>query len=138
MLINKRDIIKTNLQSQIDIEKMLSDFVHNHNNGISTNTNNSTNLMPLNEVNHFLSIYKEALNLSFIPQSLFTKEDSKLFLEKVFNILSLKREELIKLDLKKITAKEAKNQITKILEEQEIIKWNLTEETLKKLHDMVK
>lgn len=138
MLINKRDIIKTNLQSQIDIEKMLSDFVHNHNNGSNTNTNSATNLMPLNEVNHFLNIYKEALNLAFIPQSLFTKEDSKLFLEKVFNILSLKREELIKLDLKKITAKEAKNQITKILEEQEIIKWNLTEETLKKLHDMVK
>ena len=58
-------------------------------------------------------------------------------MEKLFNLISTKKEDMIKNDLKKFSAKD-KNTIVKLLEDIEFNQWNISQDTKSKLKELIK
>lgn len=110
-----RDNLKNEIQKKADTEKLITEILNNK------NANNF-------DFNTAIAAYKDAKN--YLPHNF------KLT-EILFNLISLKKEEHIKNDLKKYTAKD-KAAVNKILEDIETNKWKINEEVLKKLHDLIK
>lgn len=75
-----------------------------------------------------ISIYKET-------ELVLTKENNLII--KLFTLISNKKEEQIKNDLKKYSAKD-KNTILKILEDYNLNQWAIKDEVISKLRDLVK
>jgi len=88
------------------------------------NNNNNNNI----DFEELINIYKEGVKI------LGEKNDS---VEKYFNIISKKKEEIIEQELKKYNNKD-KSTIIKILEDIEYNKWNISEFLIRQLKDIIK
>lgn len=66
----------------------------------------------------------------------YSKDEIKL-INSLFSALSHKKEELLKNDLKKLTVKD-KNLVIKILDDINFNGWQISEDTIKKLNELVK
>ena len=66
-----------------------------------------------------------------------TSGNIKILNKKLFAVLSSKKEESLRNDLKKLTVKD-KPAVLKHLEEIKAFKWNISEEVMKKLHELAK
>ena len=134
-LMKAREIIKSDFQSKFDLEKNIHDFV---NFGLS-----GANL-DVNALNHAISLYTEGKALIDSERDGATNNYSsnpnssiRFLVNKIFEIVSMKKEEQLKHDLKKLTTKD-KAVVLKHIEEIQHNKLNISEDTLKKLHDLVK
>ena len=114
-LFKARNSIKAELDKRCDIVKKI--------NGVMKDKNKT-----INDFSQVLAIYKEALNIL---------GDNNELVQTYFKYCSIKREEMIKQDIKKFTAKD-KNTITKLLEEIHTTKWIISEETLNTLQSLIK
>ena len=152
-LIKARDHIKSDIQNKLDLEKNIYDFIKFANAGGNIDANQMLSA---------ISLYKEAKALldgesnpgnvmrdtaiSFNQgqgqiqgqvQTHTTSGNIKILNKKLFAVLSSKKEESLRNDLKKLTVKD-KPAVLKHLEEIKAFKWNITEEVMKKLHELAK
>ncbi len=107
-MYKEREVIASKIQVRHELEKNVNDCISN----------------PNVDFNYAFNIYKEAV-----------AEDLQVDL--LFDFLCQKKEESLKNDLKKLTSKD-KTTVLKHLEDIEINKWIISEEVIKKLHDLSK
>ena len=114
-LLKHRNSLKNEFQNKITAQNNVQDVLSNY---ISQNY----------DVNYMISVYKESLPC--------LGKDFPL-MEKLFNLISTKKEDMIKNDLKKFSAKD-KNTIVKLLEDIEFNQWNISQDTKSKLKELIK
>ena len=116
-LLSQRNSIKDFIQNSLEIKNKMNEV-------IKDNMNNNNNI----DFEELINIYKEGVKI------LGEKNDS---VEKYFNIISKKKEEIIEQELKKYNNKD-KSTIIKILEDIEYNKWNISEFLIRQLKDIIK
>lgn len=114
-LINFRDGLKRNIQTKLNATKSAQDVITNY---ITYNY----------DINYMITIYKET-------EPVLTKENE--LITKLFTLISNKKEDQIKNDLKKFTAKD-KNNVLKILEDINLNQWAIKDEVVVKLKELIK
>lgn len=114
-LLKYRNNLKNEFQIKITAQNNIQDVLSNY---IAQNY----------DVNYMITVYKDSLNILGKEHTL---------IEKLFNLISTKKEDIIKNDLKKYSAKD-KNTIVKVLEDIEFNQWNISQETKGKLKDLIK
>ena len=116
-LLSQRNSIKDFIQNSLEIKNKMNEV-------IKDNMNNNNNI----DFEELINIYKEGVKI------LGEKNDS---VEKYFNIISKKKEEIIEQELKQYNNKD-KSTIIKILEDIEYNKWNISEFLIRQLKDIIK
>ena len=114
-LIKSRDSLKTKFKERINAENSVKDILKNY-------------ILLSYDYNYMLQVYKDT-----IPYLGKDNEDEI----KLLKLISSKKEEEIKNQLKKFTAKD-KNNITKLIEEIEFNQLNISEEIMSKLREFIK
>ena len=114
-IFNQRNNLREQFQSKITCQNTLQDIIMNYN----------INSYP---IDYMITSYKEGVGL-------LGKDDALVV--KLFGVISAKKEESIKNDLKKFSAKD-KNNVIKILEDIEFNQWDISQETKTKLKELVK
>ena len=114
-IFNQRNNLREQFQSKITCQNTLQDIIMNYN----------INSYPMD---YMITSYKEGAGL-------LGKDDALVV--KLFGVISAKKEESIKNDLKKFSAKD-KNNVIKILEDIEFNQWDISQETKTKLKELVK
>jgi hypothetical protein len=116
-LFKEREDIKNVIQSKKDADKKLQDIIQNENNP-----------SPQFDMNSIVQMYKDILSSSYKSE----------LLERVFNLISRKKEEIFKNDLKKVQAsvKDSKNVAIKHLEDVRINNWSISEDLMQKMKDL--
>ena len=118
-LLSQRNSIKDFIQNSIDIKNKMNEVIKDN-----INNNNNNNI----DFEELLNIYREGVKI------LGRENDS---VEKYFNSISKKKEEIIEQELKKFNNKD-KSTIIKILEDIEYNKWKINELLVRQLKDIIK
>ena len=118
-LLSQRNSIKDFIQNSIDIKNKMNEVIKDN-----INNNNNNNI----DFEELLNIYREGVKI------LGRENDS---VEKYFNSISKKKEEIIEQELKKYNNTD-KSIIIKILEDIEYNKWKINELLVRQLKDIIK
>jgi hypothetical protein len=114
-LMNHRNELKNEFQTKINCQNSIKDILKKY---IDNNYG----------VDYMINVYKEGCEI-------FGKEDE--LVEKLFNLISNKKEDEIKNLMKKLSPKD-KNNVIKILEDIEFNQWKINPEIVGKLKDFIK
>ena len=114
-LLKSRDSLKCQFKEKINAQNTVSDILKNY-------------IVNNYDYSYMLQIYKDSIEI-------LGKENEDII--KLFKLLSNKKEDEIKNQLKKFTAKD-KNNITKLIEEIEFNQLNISEEIMAKLREFIK
>ena len=114
-LIKTRDILKTKFKEKINAENSVKDILKNY-------------LLNSYDYNYMLQVYKDTIGI------LGKDYDDEI---KLLKLLSGKKEDEIKNQLKKFSAKD-KNNITKLIEEIEFNQLIISDEIMSKLREFIK
>ena len=114
-LIKSRDNLKLKFKAKINAQNIVNDILKNY-------------IVNSYDYAYMMQAYKETSDI------LGKDNEDEI---KLFKLLSFKKEEEIKNQLKKFTAKD-KNNITKLIEEIEFNQLNISEEIMTKLRDFIK